>query len=56
MKTFKQFQEQIAMSVGSGGIAGLEPDLPPVPKGMTTKNHMLRRKKPVLKEKVNGNN
>lgn len=54
MKPLKQIKEQIAMSVGSnanaggiGGIAGLEPDLPPVPAGVTTKGHMLRRKSPL---------
>lgn len=49
MKTLKQIKEQIAMSVGAGGIAGLPPDLPPVPAGVTTAmtGNMLRRKSPI---------
>jgi hypothetical protein len=46
MKKLKQIKEEaIVNTVGSGQIAGLEPDTPPVPKGVTTKGHMLRRKK-----------
>jgi sugar/nucleoside kinase (ribokinase family) len=45
MKTLKQLKEEIVNTVGSGQIAGLEPDIPPVPKGITTKNNLIRRKK-----------
>jgi hypothetical protein len=42
IKSFKELQEEApAMSVGSGNIAGLEPDLPPVRKQPT----IQRRKK-----------
>jgi hypothetical protein len=44
MKKIKQIKEEIVNTVGSGQIAGLEPDIPPVPKGVTTKGSMLRRK------------
>ena len=40
MKTLKQLKEEIINTVGSGQIAGLEPDVPPVPK-----KSMIRRKK-----------
>jgi hypothetical protein len=46
MISFKKFQEQITMSVGSGAVAGLAPDVPPVPKNVTTNKKMLRRVKP----------
>jgi hypothetical protein len=45
MKKLKDIKEQIVNTVGSGQVAGLEPDIPPVPKGVTTKGSMLRRKK-----------
>lgn len=56
----KRFLEQIAMSVGSGAVAGMPtaspPEETPVPMGMTTRKKMLRRKphdyfggKPVFK-------
>lgn len=51
MKRFKAIREQLAMSAtgvsGGGPIAGLPPDIPPVPAGITTAGRMLRRKKPV---------
>ena len=51
MKKFKEFKEEVAMSAtgvsGGGPLAGAPPDFPPVPAGVTTKGHMLRRKKPV---------
>lgn len=54
-RNLKQLKEQIAMSVGSnataggaGGIAGLEPDFPPVAAGITTQGHMLRRNLPSI--------
>lgn len=51
MKRIKQIKEDaIVNTVGSGQIAGLEPDTPPVPKGVTTKGKMLRRKKFAGKE------
>ena len=50
MKKIKQIKEEIVNTVGSGQIAGLEPDIPPVPKGVTTKGSMLRRKKFAGKE------
>jgi len=51
MKTLKSIKEEaIVNTVGSGQIAGLEPDTPPVPKGVTTKSSMLRRKKFAGKE------
>jgi hypothetical protein len=50
MKKFKEFSEQIAMSVGSGAVAGMPtaspPEQTPVPAGVTTKKKMLRRVKP----------
>ena len=46
MKKIKQIKEEIVNTVGSGQVAGLEPDIPPVPKGVTTKGSMLRRKAP----------
>ena len=45
MKKIKKLKEEIINTVGSGAIAGLEPDTPPVPKGVTTKGSMIRRKK-----------
>lgn len=45
MKKIKQIKEEIVNTVGSGQVAGLEPDVPPVPKGVTTGNKMIRRKK-----------
>lgn len=52
MKTFKEFNEQIAMSVGSGAVAGMPtaspPEQTPVPAGVTTQGHMLRRNRPLL--------
>lgn len=59
MKTFKQHNEEIAMSAtgvsGGGPLAGAPPDFPPVPAGVTTSKRkrspivtdLLRRKKPV---------
>lgn len=56
MKTLKQIKEQIAMSVGSGAVAGMPTASPaeqtPVPAGVTTKGHMLRRKRLVDFRKV----
>lgn len=50
MKKFKEFNEQIAMSVGSGAVAGMPtaspPEQTPVAPGVTTKKKMLRRVKP----------
>ena len=46
MKKIRKLKEEIVNTVGSGQIAGLEPDIPPVPKGVTTKGSMLRRKAP----------
>ena len=46
MKKIRKIKEEIVNTVGSGQIAGLEPDIPPVPKGVTTKGSMLRRKAP----------
>ena len=47
MKKLKQIKEEgIVNTAGSGQIAGLPPDTPPVPKGVTTKGYMLRRRKP----------
>ena len=46
MKKIKELKEEIINTAGSGQIAGLPPDIPPVPKGVTTKGHMLRRKPP----------
>lgn len=52
IKRFKEFNEQIAMSVGGGAVAGMPtaspPEQTPVGAGITTAGHMLRRKKPVL--------
>ena len=45
MKKIRKLKEEIINTVGSGQIAGLEPDTPPVPKGVTTKGSMIRRKK-----------
>lgn len=45
MKSLKQLKEEIAMTAGSPPIAGLPPDIPPVPAGVTTSGRMLRRKK-----------
>lgn len=53
MKTFKEFinEDAPATSVASGAVVTLNPgEIPPVPAGVTTKNHMLRRKKPVSEE------
>jgi len=60
MKTFKQHNEEIAMSVGGGAVAGMPtaspPEQTPVPAGVTTTKKkkrspivtdLLRRKKPV---------
>ena len=59
MKTFKQHNEEIAMSVGGGAVAGMPtaspPEQTPVPAGVTTSKRkrspiitdLLRRKKPV---------
>lgn len=63
MKTIKQLREEAvagaapATSVSGGGIAGIRPDeIPPVGKGITTKGHMLRRKKPIENfSKIYGN-
>lgn len=48
MKKFKQLKEQIAMSVGTGPVAGMPtaspPEETPVPAGVTTRGKMLRRK------------
>jgi hypothetical protein len=60
MKRFTEYNEQIAMSVGGGAIAGMPTASPaeqtPVPPGATTGKKMLRRKphdyfggKPVFK-------
>jgi hypothetical protein len=50
MKRFKEFSEEIAMSVGSGAVAGMPtaspPEQTPVGKGVTTKKKMLRRISP----------
>lgn len=46
MKKVRKLKEEIVNTVGSGQIAGLEPDTPPVPKGVTTKGYMQRRKPP----------
>ena len=50
MKKFKEFKESIAMSVGSGAVAGMPtaspPEQTPVAPGVTTKKKMLRRVKP----------
>lgn len=48
MKKLKQIKEQMAMSAASPPIAGLPPDIPPVPAGVTTAGHMLRRSPPVM--------
>lgn len=49
-KTFKEFKEEatVVNSVGAGNIAGMPPvdTVPPVPKGMTSRGKLLRRKKP----------
>lgn len=46
MKKLKQIKEDAAVNtVGSGQVAGLEPDTPPVPAGVTTRGSMVRRKK-----------
>ena len=45
MKRLKAIKEEFAMSAGSPPIAGLPPDIPPVPAGVTTGGKMLRRKK-----------
>ena len=54
MKKFKELKEAMAMSAtgvsGGGPIAGLPPDFPPVPAGVTSKGSMLRRKKFAGKE------
>jgi hypothetical protein len=54
MKKFKELKETVAMSAtgvsGGGPIAGLPPDFPPVPAGVTSKGSMLRRKKFAGKE------
>lgn len=46
MKTFKQYlsEEAPAMNASASTVAGLPPDLPPVPAGVTTAGRMLRRK------------
>lgn len=53
-KTFKEFKEEAAVvnSVGAGNIAGMPPvdTVPPVPKGVTTRGKLLRRKKPIGNE------
>lgn len=48
MKSFSQYikEEAPAMTASSPPIAGLAPDIPPVPKGVTTSKKMLRRVKP----------
>lgn len=48
MKKLKKIKEQLAMSAASPPIAGLPPDIPPVPAGVTTAGHMLRRSPPVM--------
>ena len=52
MKRFKEFNEQIAMSVGAGAVAGMPtaspPEQTPVGAGITTAGHMLRRNSPTL--------
>jgi len=45
MKSLRSIKEEIAMSASSPPIAGLPPDVPPVPAGVTTSGKMLRRKK-----------
>lgn len=45
MKKISKIKEEIINTAGSGQIAGLPPDTPPVPAGVTTKGSMLRRKK-----------
>jgi len=50
VKGLRKIKLNEEMSVGAGVIAGLEPDTPPVPKGVTTKGSMLRRKKFAGKE------
>ena len=45
MKRLKSIKEEIAMTASSPPIAGLSPDIPPVPAGVTTGGRMLRRKK-----------
>lgn len=56
MKTLKQVREQMT----TAGIAGLPPDLPPVPAGVTTAmtGNLIRRKKPLnsFKEYSSGSN
>jgi hypothetical protein len=56
MKTFKQFISEDGAAAVVGGtpstnvsnVAGIrDGEIPPVAKGITTKGHMLRRKKPV---------
>lgn len=49
MKTFKEFNEQIAMSVGGGAVAGMPTASPPeqTPVAPGVKTVMLRRKKPI---------
>lgn len=50
MKKFKEFNEQIAMSVGSGAVAGMPtaspPEQTPVGSGIKTKKKILRRVEP----------
>jgi len=48
MKRFIQFREQIAMSVGSGAVAGMPTATPAeqTPVGLTKKKKVLRRVKP----------
>lgn len=45
MKKLKAIKEEMAMTASSPPIAGLPPDIPPVPAGVTTAGKMLRRKK-----------
>lgn len=45
MKRLNKIKEEIAMTASSPPIAGLPPDIPAVPAGVTTSGRMLRRKK-----------
>lgn len=45
MKKLNKIKEEMAMTASSPPIAGLSPDIPPVPAGVTTGGRMLRRKK-----------
>ena len=60
MKRLNKIKEEMAMTASSPPIAGLSPDIPPVPAGVTTGKKMLRRKphdyfggKPVFKVRSN---